>query len=129
MRISQKEYENLISRSGNAIPASEKESKYHSNRIKVDGILFDSQKEANKYCELKLELKAGLILGFCMQPKFILLEGTDTERPETYRADFIVFNLDGTSEIIDTKGILTEVFRIKKKQFKARYPKLELKME
>ena len=105
-----------------------KRAKYNNKRIRVDGILFDSQKEADYYSELKLQLKAGTIKGFCRQPEFILVEGFAERKPVTYKADFIVFNLDGTVDIIDTKGYETETFRIKYKQFLNKFPGLELKI-
>jgi hypothetical protein len=122
LRMTEEEYARLT---GQEV---KKKPKYHNKRIRVDGILFDSQKEADYYSELKLQLRAGVIRGFCRQPEFILLEGFAGRQPEIYKADFIVFNLDGTAEIIDVKGIETEVFRIKQKQFAAKYPWLELKI-
>jgi hypothetical protein len=110
-------------------PEPEKKAKYGNGRPIVDGIHFDSNLEAKKYSELKQSLHMGVIAGFCRQPEFILLEGLGLMKPETYKADFIVFNLDGTYEIIDTKGMQTEVFRIKHKQFKHKFPRLELKIE
>ncbi len=106
-----------------------KKPKYNNNRIKVDGILFDSQFEADYYNNLKLQLRMGTIKGFCRQAQFILLEGFAGSQPEIYKADFIVFNLDGTAEVIDTKGVETEVFKIKHKQFKAKFPGLDIKIE
>ena len=38
-----------------------------------------------------------------------------------YKADFIVFNNDGTSEIIDVKGMQTEVYKNKKKIFEDKF--------
>ena len=35
--------------------------KYRSKRTVIDGITFDSKKEANRYCELKLLEKSGEI--------------------------------------------------------------------
>ena len=49
---------------------SKKKSKYRSYKISIDGHRFDSQKEADYYCELKLKLKANEIKGFCLQPTF-----------------------------------------------------------
>jgi hypothetical protein len=105
-----------------------KKSKYKNNRVKVDGILFDSQLEADYYSILKLQLKMGTIRGFCRQPEFILQEGFGATKPITYRADFIVFNLDDTAEIIDTKGFETQEFKRTKKLFAGKFPKLELKV-
>ena len=75
----------------------------------------DPIKEAEYYEELKLRQKAGEIKGFCIQPIFILA-------PELrYIADFIVFNNDGTTEIIDTKGIRTKEYIVKKKVFEDKF--------
>ena len=93
----------------------EKKSKYKANKVEIDGIKFDSQKEADYYCELKLRLAAGDIKGFCRQAEFVLAPGL------RYKADFIVFNNDGTSEIIDVKGFKTQVYKDKKKVFEDRF--------
>ena len=88
-----------------------KRSKYGAVKTKIDGQIFDSKKEADYYCELKLRLQAGEIKGFCLQPTFILAEGLK------YKADFIVFNNDGTTEVIDVKGFKTKEYITKKKVF------------
>ena len=103
-----------------------KKPKYRNNRIKVDGFLFDSQLEANYYSDLKIQLRAGIIKGFCRQAHFILTTGGNGLEPMEYIADFVVFNLDGTTEIIDTKGFETDLFKAKQKVFADKYPKLEL---
>ena len=72
-------------------------SKYNAKKTKIDGHTFDSKKEANYYAELKLRLRAGEVRGFCIQPIFILAPNLK------YKPDFIVFNNDGSSEIIDVK--------------------------
>lgn len=96
-----------------------KKSKYRANKVEVDGIKFDSQKEADYYCDLKLRLRAREIRGFCRQAEFILAPNL------RYRADFIVFNLDNTFDIIDVKGFKTQVYKDKKKVFE---DKLDLKI-
>lgn len=132
MRMTEEEYREFMLRRGTPLPEfKKKKNKYGNNRVKVDGILFDSQKEADYYSLLKWLHKAGEIAGYCLQPTFVLLEG-DIEKgvlPETYKADFIIFNNDGTYEIVDVKGFETEVFRIKNKQFMDKYPELELRIE
>ena len=92
-----------------------KTNKYHSKHITVDGISFDSQKEADYYRELKLRLYAKEIKGFCRQAEFILAPNL------RYKADFIVFNNDGTTEIIDVKGFKTQVYKDKKKVFEDKF--------
>lgn len=92
-----------------------KKSKYGAIKTQIDGHTFDSKKEADYYIELKLKLKAGEIKGFCLQPTFILAAGLK------YKADFIVFNNNGTSEIIDIKGFRTKEYITKKKIFEDKY--------
>lgn len=129
LRMTEEEYMEYQKKHGsNNILEPVKKPKYNNKRIRVDGILFDSKLEADYYSELKLQLRAGAIKGFCRQPEFILTEGFGDRKPVTYRADFIIFQLDGTAEIIDTKGFETETFRLKHKQFLNKFPGLELKI-
>ena len=84
------------------IPTTQKRknnSKYNAKKIKVDG-------------------------GFCMQARFVVSDGTEENKAIEYVTDFIVFDNDGTYKIIDTKGIQTDVFKLKMKLFKEKYPGL-----
>ena len=92
-----------------------KKAKYKSYKTSVDGHTFDSLKEANYYNDLKLNLKSGNIKGFCLQPIFILAPGLK------YKADFIVFNNDGTYDVVDVKGFKTKEYIAKKKVFEDKY--------
>lgn len=92
-----------------------RKSKYGAIKTQIDGITFDSKKEADYYAELKLQVLAGDIDGFCMQPVFILAPNLK------YKADFIVFHKDGTFEIIDTKGFRTKEYIAKKKVLEDKY--------
>jgi len=116
----------------NKILGTKQESKYKNRKVVVDGIEFDSQKEADYYAELKLLQKAGEIKEIELQPKFELLPGFKkngrTFRAITYTADFKVTYADGHVEIIDVKGIKTEVFKLKRKIFEFQYPDLTLKI-
>lgn len=129
LRWSEGDFVEYQKRIGVKQPKPVKKPKYNNNRVKVDGILFDSQLEADYYSHLKLQLKMGTIAGFCRQPIFILQEGFGGIRPITYRADFIIFNHDGSYEIIDTKGFETQEFKRTKKLFTGKFPRLELKIE
>jgi len=106
-----------------------KKTKYNNKKTWVDGICFDSKKEAECYEGLKLLLKAGEIAGFCRQPQFILAEGNAEERAITYKADFIVFNKNGTYEIIDVKGFESQQWKRTFKQFRLKFPSLDMKIE
>lgn len=94
---------------------STKKTKYRANKTSVDGHTFDSKKEANYYLELKLRLQSGDIKGFCLQPTFILAPGLK------YKADFIVFNNNNTTDVIDVKGYKTKEYIAKKKVFEEKY--------
>ncbi|MBC8590638.1 DUF1064 domain-containing protein [Lachnospiraceae bacterium NSJ-29] len=111
---------------------SKKKNKYRNIKTQVDGITFDSKKEAEYYCKLKLLKQAGEIKDFGLQPRYELQptfrkNGT-TYRAITYVADFIITNLDGTTEVVDIKGVETQVFKIKQKLFEYMYPDLSLKV-
>lgn len=105
-------------------------SKYHSRKTEIDGILFDSAKEANRYCELKLLIRAGEISDLYLQPTFILQEDFDKNerhyRAITYKADF-QYRQNGKWVIEDTKGFKTEVYKIKKKLFEKVFPDYTIK--
>lgn len=103
-------------------------SKYHNKKVIYDGITFDSIKEKNRYIELKLLEKAGLIKDlklqyeFELQPAFIL--NKKKIRKISYIADFYYFdNKENDYVVEDTKGMRTEVYKIKKKMFEYKYKK------
>lgn len=104
-------------------------NKYNAKKAWVDGILFDSNAEADYYCKLKLLLRAGEITGFCRQARFVITEGINGERGTEYVTDFIIFYPDGNYRIVDVKGKETEVFKIKVKAFREKYPKLKIELE
>ncbi len=108
--------------------------KFKNKKPVVDGITFDSQKEANYYCELKIQKRAGVIKDFELQPEFILQDGFRDSSGKwhhaiKYRADFKVKYPDGREEIVDTKGHKTQVYRIKKKMLLKRYTGIDFKEE
>jgi len=99
-------------------------AKYQNKKIQVDGITFDSKKEANVYAELKLLLAAGEIEKFDRQVKFILVPSQyevvdgkkkNVELPVTYICDFVVYHKDGEKTVIDAKGMKTPAYVIKRK--------------
>lgn len=114
---------------GVKIPEQKRKSKYNARKVRVDGIVFDSQAEANYYCRLKLLLRAGKIDGFCRQARFVITEGRDGEKGTEYVTDFIVFYPDGKYRIVDVKGVKTDAFRIKVKCMREKYPKLKIELE
>lgn len=98
---------------------SYKPTKYKSKKVEVDGITFDSKKEANRWYELRLLEKAGAISDLQRQVKFELIpsqriNGKVVERPCTYLADFVYIE-NGQKIVEDTKGFRTTDYKIKRK--------------
>jgi hypothetical protein len=106
--------------------------KYHSRKAIVDGIKFDSLKEAKRYNELKILEKANEITELRLQVKFELQPSFKKEgktyRKIEYIADFTYYDNRLNKYIVeDTKGYKTEVYKIKKKLFEYKYPHLTIK--
>lgn len=110
-------------------------SKYANREVTIDGIKFDSWKEARRYRELKLLLLAGEIIGLEMQVKFELIpaqyekssevykrcakkgqpkKGKCIEQSVVYVADFVYWH-NGERIVEDTKGMRTKDYIIKRK--------------
>lgn len=90
-------------------------SKYGNIKTRTsDGILHDSIKEANRWCELNLLLRAGKIQDLQRQVKFELIPKQDGERAVSYIADF-VYTENGETVVEDVKGVRTKEYKLKKK--------------
>ena len=94
-------------------------NKYHSKKVTIDGITFDSKKEAKRWNELALLERAGLIHDLQRQIKYELipsqrLNGRVAERAVSYIADF-VYQENGKTVVEDTKGFRTADYIIKRK--------------
>ena len=102
----------------------EKRSKYSSAKTDVDGITFDSKKEAEFYAELKLRERAGKIFHLRLQPRYLLQEAFKHEGKQynkmEYVADFEYIE-NGETVVIDVKGFKTAVYMLKKKLFLYKY--------
>ncbi len=104
----------------------EKRHKYNAKKTMIDGIIFDSKREAEYYATLKIRVAAGEVEKFDLQPEFILQPAFTHNgkriREIKYIADFRIFYPDERIEIVDTKGYKTKDYRLKKKLFLAKYP-------
>lgn len=81
----------------------------------VDGIVFDSKKEASRYRELLILKQNGEVLTFLRQVPFHLPGST------RYVCDFVVFWADGMVTFEDVKGVRTATYIKNKKQVEALY--------
>lgn len=99
--------------------------KYHNRKTEVDGIVFDSKTEAQRYTELIALQNLGVIKNLQLQKSYFLVKGGKWENgrkysPVKYVADF-VYELDGDLIVEDVKGFKTKEYVIKKKLMKERY--------
>lgn len=91
-------------------------NKYHAR--KSGG--YDSRKEHRRANELHLMQRAGMISDLREQVTYLLLpsqriDGKIVEKQCTYVADFVYKDRQGNTVVEDTKGVRTEVYRIKRK--------------
>ena len=109
-------------------------SKYRAKKTEVDGIIFDSKKEAKRYEELKALEYDGKISDLQLQVKFVLIptqrepdrigaragiiRGRVIEKECAYVADFTYNAADGF-HVEDVKGMREgaaySLFKVKKK--------------
>nr|DAP41700.1 MAG TPA: Endonuclease [Caudoviricetes sp.] len=93
-------------------------SKYHARKTVIDGIEFDSAKEAKRYTRLRALEDAGKIQHLRLQVPFELLPSFECDgvkyRGMSYVADFVYYR-DGKQVVEDTKGAKTREYLIKKK--------------
>lgn len=100
-------------------------SKYHATPVEVNGIRFDSKREANRWAELRLLERAGKIEKLKRQVKYLLIpsqyrDGKCIEREASYIADF-VYVKDGHLVVEDCKGFRTPEYKLKRKLMLERY--------
>ena len=104
--------------------------KYHNKKTVIDGIKFDSKLEAERYEQLKILERSGVIRDLELQPEYELIpsfrKNGKTWRRTLYKADFRYILAEDDSYIIeDVKGstaVITGVFRLKQKLFEYKYP-------
>lgn len=100
---------------------SYKPLKYRNEKTTVDGVKYDSKKEAKRASELELQERLGLISNLERQKKYVLQPSFKflgkTIREITYVADF-VYKENGNTVVEDVKSPITRknpVYRLKKK--------------
>ena len=103
-------------------PVEHKRRKYRNKTAIVDGVRFDSQKEAHRWGVLRLMQRSGLIRDLQRQVR-IPLRGADgnplrfvpSGRAAFYVADFAYHDVPkGVDVIEDVKGFVTPDYKLKK---------------
>ena len=92
-----------------------KKSKYGAVKTEVDGIMFDSKREASRYQELRLLEQAGEIANLRLQVPYILFPKNEHGRALKYIADFTYNDRNGQLIVEDAKGVKTPVYRLKRR--------------
>jgi hypothetical protein len=94
-------------------------NKYHAKKTVVDGITFDSKKEARRYEAIRRDPSISKLE---LQPKYDLLaHDLQTGQPVKvgyYKADFRYLQ-NGETVVEDVKGVKTPIYRLKKKMVEA----------
>lgn len=118
-------------------------SKYGNKKYTLDGITFDSKKEAARWAELRILEKAGKIEDLRRQVKFVLIpaqyedstevyqrgankgkpkKGKLIEHEAAYIADFAYRDKETDRTVVeDTKGFKTKDYILKRKLLLERY--------
>lgn len=102
-----------------AVNTRKKKSKYRNKKNTVDGIEFDSKKEATRYGQLKIMEKAGKISQLKLQKEYQLT--SNGKKVASYFADFVYRDINGKTIVEDVKSDVTKklpIYRLKKKLMK-----------
>jgi hypothetical protein len=96
--------------------------KYGNRKVSVDGYKFDSVREAQRYIDLSLMQRAGVISDLRRQVPFELVPKQKDSRGRVIReiryiADF-VYTENGKTVVEDAKGYKTKEYELKKKLMK-----------
>lgn len=129
--VTREQYERMLLK-------GKRKSKYHAQKESVDGVTFDSKKEAEWYVRFSMMEKSGLISNLRRQVPYELIpvqreaphttktgklmQGKVLERACTYIADFVYHDEEtGKEVVVDCKGFRTKEYRIKRKLMLYRY--------
>ena len=101
-------------------------AKYGNQKTVIDGIVFDSKREGQRYQELRLMERAGEISGLERQVTFPLLPRMKAPNGKVvqgvkYIADFVYRDRHGALVVEDAKGYKTKEYVLKKKLLLDRY--------
>ena len=104
-----------------------RQHKFNARRTFRDNQWFDSLREADRYSELLLLQRGGLIsdltrpAGYKVFPAYTRCDGKPI-RAISYKPDFEYLDTETCQRVVeDVKGIETQVFKLKRKLFEHRY--------
>ena len=100
--------------------------KYGNKKIQLDGHIFDSKKEAERYIQLRAMRKQGDISGLELQKKTLRRKSTVNAKGKpvpgkvvvkerSYYADFVYYDERRKEYVVeDVKGFKTDVYKLKR---------------
>lgn len=97
-----------------------RQNKYNAQKTTINGIVFDSKREAGRYQELLLLQRAGQIRDLALQVPFAIV--VNEKKICKYIADFQYVDVaSGKTITEDSKGFRNQVYVLKKKLVSAIY--------
>ena len=139
MRLSEQEFQDIKRKNphlkiiGDDTPGEKKKNpRTNSNKIEIDGYLFDSKSEGKIYVEFKLDPSVTILE---LQPEFILIPEFERRGKKykaiTYKADFRI-EQNGEEWIVEIKSIGTlmansKSYSMRRKLFLRAYPESQLR--
>ncbi|HKD44554.1 MAG TPA: DUF1064 domain-containing protein [Candidatus Angelobacter sp.] len=96
------------------------QNKFRARKTTVDGVVFASKHEADRYLELKLLQRAGKISNLILQPAIHYMSQDGRRTLFRYIPDFLYVEA-GEYVYEDAKGLQTPVYKLKKKLIEDRY--------
>jgi hypothetical protein len=100
-----------------------KPHKYRARRTIIDGIAFDSRREADTYVKLKALEQAGELTDLERQVRYDL-HGKNGTKISFVKVDF-AFKENGRPVVLEVKGVRTRAYVLRKKLFQDEYPEHE----
>lgn len=114
----------LTAKQARTLIARARGNKYRNRRVTIDGLKFDSVREAKRYKQLAVLERAGLIDALRRQVRFPLI--VNGVLVCTYVADFTYTDESGRKVIEDAKGYATREYKTKARLFAALHPGLSI---
>lgn len=111
-------------------------SKFGNKKTPYNGRIYDSKREAMYAYELDLLKSAkndsDRVISYLNQVPYLLQDSFKDKKGTTHRkieyvADFVVHYADGREEVIDVKGMRTEMYKLKLKLLLFKYPDINFK--
>ena len=87
--------------------------KYNNKKTVYNGFTYDSKREAEYAMKLDKLIETGEVLSYEKQVRYDI--HVKDKYIAFYKADFVVKYKDGREEVVDIKGLVLPIFKLKKK--------------